>query len=42
MATNISLDERLAALEAVAAELKKPAAASQPINWQVIGLFLRT
>jgi hypothetical protein len=33
MATNTSLEERLAAVEAVVAELQKQAAASQPMNW---------
>jgi hypothetical protein len=43
MATKTSLEERLAAAEAVVAEWQKQAAASQPINWlqQVIGLFFR-
>lgn len=41
MATNISLEERLAAVEAVVAELQKQAAASQLMNWlkQVTGAF---
>jgi hypothetical protein len=43
MATSTSLEERLAAVEAVVAELQKQVAASQPMNWlqQVVGLFLR-
>jgi hypothetical protein len=41
MATNTSLEERLAVVEAVVAELQKPAAASQPINrlQQMTGSF---
>jgi hypothetical protein len=41
MATNTSLEKRLAAVEALGAELQKQAAASQPMNWlqQVTGLF---
>jgi hypothetical protein len=33
MATNTSLEERLAAVEAVVAELQKQAAAPQAMNW---------
>lgn len=41
MATNTSLEERLAAVEAAIAELQKQSAASQPTNWlqQIIGSF---
>jgi hypothetical protein len=33
MATNTSLEERLAVVEAIVAELQKQAAAFQPMNW---------
>jgi len=41
MATNTSLEERLAAIEAAIAELQKQAATPQPTNWlqQVTGSF---
>jgi hypothetical protein len=41
MATNTSLEERLAAVEAVVAELQKQAAAPQAMNWlqRVTGSF---
>jgi hypothetical protein len=41
MATNTSLEERLAAVEAAIAELQKQVAASQPTNWlqQITGSF---
>jgi hypothetical protein len=41
MATNTSLEERLAAVEAAITELQKQIAVSQPTNWlqQIIGSF---
>jgi hypothetical protein len=41
MATNTSLEERLAAVEAAIAQLQKQIVASQPTNWlqQIIGSF---
>ncbi|WP_404791109.1 hypothetical protein [Altericista sp. CCNU0014] len=41
MATNISLEDRLAAVEAVVAELQQQLAAPQPTNWlkQITGSF---
>jgi len=41
MATNTSLEERLAAVEAAIAELQKQVAAPQPTNWlqQITGSF---
>ncbi|PHJ56756.1 hypothetical protein VF14_33705 [Nostoc linckia z18] len=33
MSTNISLEERLAAVEAAVTELQKQVSASQPTNW---------
>jgi hypothetical protein len=41
MATNISLEERLAAVEAVVAELQQQIAFPQPTNWlkQITGSF---
>lgn len=41
MATNTSVEERLAAVEAAIAQLQKQAVTPQPINWleQVTGSF---
>lgn len=41
MATNASLEERLAAVESVIAELQKQVVAPQPMNWlqQITGSF---
>jgi hypothetical protein len=41
MATNLSLEDRLAAVEAVIADLQEQIAAPQPTNWlkQVTGSF---
>jgi hypothetical protein len=41
MATNLSLEDRLAALEAVVAELQQQITAPQPTNWlkQITGSF---
>jgi hypothetical protein len=41
MATNISLEERLAAVEAAIAELQEQVTISQPTNWlqQITGSF---
>ncbi|HBB31961.1 MAG TPA: hypothetical protein DDZ80_28975 [Cyanobacteria bacterium UBA8803] len=41
MATNTSLEERMAAVEAAIAELQKQVANPQPINWlqQITGSF---
>jgi hypothetical protein len=41
MATNLSLEERLVAVEAVVAELQQQIAAPQPTNWlkQITGSF---
>jgi hypothetical protein len=41
MATNISLEERLAAVEAVVAKLQQQITAPQPTNWleQITGSF---
>ncbi|AFZ18809.1 hypothetical protein [Allocoleopsis franciscana] len=41
MTTNISLEERLAAVEAAIAQLQKQVAAPQPTNWlqQITGSF---
>jgi hypothetical protein len=41
MASNTSLEERLAAVEAAIAELQKQVMASQPTNWlqQITGSF---
>ncbi|NJR62703.1 MAG: hypothetical protein HC769_30265 [Cyanobacteria bacterium CRU_2_1] len=41
MATNTSLEERLAAVEAAIAELRKQLSTSQPTNWlqQITGSF---
>jgi hypothetical protein len=41
MATNTSLEERLAAVEAAIAQLQKQIVASQPTNWlqQITGSF---
>jgi hypothetical protein len=41
MASNTSLEERLAAVEAAIAELQKQVVASQPTNWlqQITGSF---
>ena len=41
MATNASLEERLAAVESVVAELQKQVVTPQPMNWlqQVTGSF---
>lgn len=41
MATNTSLEERMAAVEAAIAELQKQVANSQPTNWlqQITGSF---
>jgi hypothetical protein len=41
MATNSSLEERLAAVEAAITELRKQIAVSQPTNWlqQITGSF---
>ena len=41
MATNPSLEERLAAVEAAIAQLQKQVATSQPTNWlqQITGSF---
>lgn len=41
MATNLSLEDRLAAVEAVVADLQEQIAAPQPTNWleQITGSF---